>query len=149
MWDSRSFSAQSFDGRSWLGLLTTPYRELTRVQRVSVRTGLSAVYVPASVEQIVTFAATQRLTVLDAVTALSSMATVRRLVAMQAVNQRMPAERKLVPSAPKRSKSTSFVAVLQSVSQRSVVDGPRLMAVIGAPDRAFVAQAPRAVNTKG
>ena len=56
-------------GNSW-GLLTVPYFSLSGKQRVYVRTVLESVYAKTEVEQIVSTAAINRISVLDSITSL-------------------------------------------------------------------------------
>lgn len=70
MFDERSFSTASFDERSWLFLFSVPITDLTGAEKVFVRSVLDVVWSQRTVEQIVSVATLNRLSVLDAATVL-------------------------------------------------------------------------------
>lgn len=70
MFDERSFDIRSFDERSWLFLFSVPITDLTGAERLYVRSVLDAVWSQQTVEQVVSVATRNRLSVLDAATVL-------------------------------------------------------------------------------
>lgn len=70
MFDENSFSLSSFDQDSWLFLLVTPYSDLSPRQRMVVRSALESAYSVEVADDVVSFAAVQSLSVLDAMQAI-------------------------------------------------------------------------------
>lgn len=70
MFDENSFSLSSFDQDYWLFLLLTPYANLSPRQRVVVRSALESTYSLEVADKVVSFAAVQSISVLDAMQAI-------------------------------------------------------------------------------
>ena len=68
MFDENAFSLDAFNDGSWLFLLDVPYFDLSGRQRLYVRTVLESVYSVSEVNQIVSVATQNNLSVLDAST---------------------------------------------------------------------------------
>lgn len=105
-------------GNAW-GLLERPYVDLSNAERVYVRELLSAIYVRDDVEQIVSVAATQQISVVDAEQVLcvrygTEPILVREVVEDKSSPVRQAAPKPIKPQEPVFVRETSDIIFIKS-----------------------------------
>jgi hypothetical protein len=80
VFDQASFSLDAFDQDSWLFLFETGYADLSHRQRVYVTSVVESIYAQSVADQIISVAAQNNLSVLDAIQAITAKSSVETLV---------------------------------------------------------------------
>jgi len=115
VFEQNSFSLDSFDQDSWLFLLETPYVDLSHHQRVYVTAVVESLYVQSVADQIISVAAQNNLSVMDAIQVVTAKHEGLQLAVLNA--RKVSAEKPVRTYAPRQEKASVTNPKVYSVAE--------------------------------